>query len=263
MKAEDLLKSYGIHHWAKYKPDIPQYMKFAKDQANLILAGHKIQDIDVQFSNARASLIYLEVDDYGQLITENDSLHQTFVRSKFLFDALALYNYCIDLSWQVVYLYHGDAHFGVIQDDKYYLQATKDCDMTSLQGRLVKVNKRDGLFKHIDDFFNEPLTEEVREAYNYIKHRGTYYIEGLGLNESVLPIGLPGDVEMKMLKRRTMDLEEWKEKLIKFDLSFIKYFEAIIKALMPEDFTDNSVGLNTVLETAISFEDWGNQKKDK
>lgn len=259
MKAKDLIEIHNIQHWRKYRPDISQYVKFAQEHANFILAGHKIEDVCTQFSLARASLLYLEVDDYGKLISKNDDIHLKYIRSKFLFDALALYNYCIDLSWQVLYLYHGDAHFGVVQNEKYYLQATKDCDKESLRGRLVILAKRDKLYDYVLDFFNAPLTKEVREAYNYIKHRGTFHIEGLGLNESAVPIGMAG-TKLKMLSRKSINLEEWKEKLIQFDLSFVSYFDDIINTLIPEEYLETTVSLKTLVNTALELRDWESNK---
>ncbi|WP_342537949.1 hypothetical protein MKY15_15665 [Sporosarcina sp. FSL K6-1540] len=262
MKAHDLSDIHNVEHWREYTPDMKQYIEFAKEDANLILAGHKIQDVYIQFKMARASLMYLEIDNYGQLIAENDEFHLTFIRSKFLFDALALYNYCIDLSWQVLYLYHGDAHFGVIQDEDYYIQATADCNLENLQGRLVKIAKRDGLFKYINDFFISTPTSEIRSAYNYIKHRGTFHIEGLGLNDDAIPIDMAG-YKLKMLNRKSINIEEWKQKLIQFDISFVKYFEDIIFTLMPKNFTGNSVSINSMIVTALELGDWEKKKLEE
>lgn len=262
MNAEELLENYNIEHWRKYAPELKQYIEFGKENANIILAGYKIQDVYTQFSMARASLLYLEVEDYGQLISGNDDTHLTFIKSKFLFDALALYNYCIDLSWQVLYLYHGDAHFGVIQDDKYYLQSSSDCNLETLQGRLVKIAKKNVLFKHVNDFFNTSLTSELRESYNYIKHRGTFHIEGLGLNDTHIPIDMDG-FKMKMLNRRSIKIDEFKEKLIQFDISFIKYFESIIESLIPEDYVGTSISFETLINTALNLSSWEKERQDK
>ncbi|QDZ88690.1 hypothetical protein [Priestia megaterium] len=263
MKADDLLKKHSVHHWAKYSPHMPQYTKYARDNANVILAGHKIDDVYTQFCNARASLIFMEVDDYGQIIEKPNDINLKFIRSKFLFDALALYNYCIDLSWQVLYLYYGDAHVGITQDEEYYLQATKDCNMESLEVRL-SIAKRDGVYNHVRGFMDRDLTHELRKSYNYIKHRGTYHIEGLGLNDDVLPIGLGEDLQIKMLNRQTLHLDEFKEKLIQFDISFVKYFEDIIYTLMPEEFIETSMGLEDMLQMARTVERWNKkQQPDK
>jgi len=260
LKAEDLLENYPVHHWAKYMPHMPQYTKYAKDNANVILAGHKIDDVYNQFCHARASLIFMEVDDYGKIIEKNNDINLKFIRSKFLFDALALYNYCIDLSWQVLYLYYGDAHIGITQDNKYYLQATQDCNMDNLQVRLA-IAKRDGIYKHVREFMDTELTHELRKSYNYIKHRGTYHIEGLGLNDDTLPIGLDGNMQIKMLNRQTISLDDLKEKLINFDIAFVKYFEDIIYTLMPEDFIEKTMGLEDMLQMARSVEVWNKKKQ--
>lgn len=250
-----------IEHWRDFFPNITQYLKYSHDQAHLLLASHKIEDIHTQLKMARASLIYLEVENYGQLIGKHDTTHLTFIRSKFLFDALSLYNYCIDLSWQMVYLYHGDAHFGVVQFEEYYLQASKDCNYESLQGRLVKVNKKKSLFEKINSFFNDDLTKEVRQTYNYIKHRGTYHIEGLGVNQDSVPIDLNGH-KLKMIKRKSISIDQEKEKLIQFDTFFTRYFEEILSTLMPKEFKNSTISLETLLNTAESLREWERNQND-
>ncbi|MCY9014397.1 hypothetical protein [Bacillus inaquosorum] len=262
MNANDLNKKHNIDHWYKYRPGISQYVKYAQDNAHLIAAGHKIEDVYTQFKLARASIMYLEVNDYGKLIFKKDDVHMKYIRSKFLFDALALYNYCIDLSWQVLYLYHGDSHFGVVQDEKYYLQATKDCDQESLKGRLVLIAKRKEIYDYVMNFFNEPLTKEIREAYNYIKHRGTFHIEGLGLNENVVPIGMDG-TQLKMINRRSINIEDWKNKLIQFDISFINYFDDIIATLMPIEYQETTLSIETLFNTTLGLNDWENKNENK
>lgn len=81
LKVEELYVNYDVSHWQKYRPWEPQYVKFLPHE---ILAGFKIEDVYYQLSNARASLSFMEVQDYGQLIRLNDDVHLQYVRSKFL-----------------------------------------------------------------------------------------------------------------------------------------------------------------------------------
>lgn len=260
MKTHEILKTYDVGHWLKFLPSPIHYLKYSKDNANLILAAHKIQDVYIQFTSARASLIYLEIEDYGGLIGENDDFHFAYIRSKFLFDALALYNYCIDLSWQVLYLYYGDTHFGAIQDENNYLRVTRKCDFKNLEKLLVKTAEGRKLFKSINIYWTEPLTEEIREAYNYTKHRGTFHIEGLGINDDSSIINGDG-YKLKMISRKSITIEEWKQKLIEFDISFVKYFEDNIISLMPKDFTETSVSFEKMFNTAHELEEWERNRK--
>lgn len=250
----------NIEHWIEYRPDQAQYINFSGEHANLILAGHKIEDVHRQFQMARTSLKSIEIDDFGQLIEKNNDIALKLIRSKFLFDALALYNYCIDLSWQMVYLYHGDAHIGTIQDEKYYIKATKKCTHYSLEKRLIKVKKKESLINHIKKFNEHILTKEIREAYNYMKHRGTFHVEGLDSNKDKLPFVFNGH-EPKMLNRRTINIEEWKIKLIHFDKNFYHYFESIINDLMPDEYLDRKVSWEDLMNATQKLTDFENEQK--
>lgn len=214
-----------------------------------ILAGIKIGDIYEQFSLARASLIYLDVENYGQLISKHDEVHLLMIRSKFLFEALALYNYLIDLSWQFLYLVCGDAYKGVVFNEKYYLQSLKECDAESLEGRLVKICGLTELYNKTTNFFKEPLTREIREAYNYIKHRGTYQIEGLGLNDTHAGITMDSKT-IPFITRRTMNLSDFTEKLIEFDDNYFKYFSDLIAETMPQNYLSKNQ-IETMMQLGI------------
>lgn len=68
-----------------------------------------------------------------------------------------------------------------------------------------------------------------------MKHRGTYYINGLGMNDKSLGIVVSG-VNPIMLTREELDINEWKKTLIGFDNSFVGYFEYIMGYILPADF---------------------------
>lgn len=253
MKANQLIHRYDINSWRKYRPFEPQYAKFSPHE---ILAGFKIEDICIQYGNARASLLCMEVDDYGRLIASHDKLHFVYIRSKFLFDSLANYNYCIDLSWQFLYLYYGYNDYGMIQDRGRYENETKECNKENLRYRLVGLAKEQEKFDYIMSFLEIPLTKEIRSAYNYIKHRGTYHIEGLGINnDECFPMDFNGN-KLRMITRKTIDIDEWKEKLVEFDISFYKYFDKLIKQIMPVEFPDGTFYLDDLVKLSRKIDNW-------
>jgi hypothetical protein len=231
MHVEDLYKNFDFHHWREYDPWDAHYVKY---YPHIILAAHKIGDVYEAFSNGRAFLSYLEVDNYGELISEHDNLHLTFIRSRLLQSALFFYNSCIDLSWQVLWLYHGESKYRYFEEPQYYYEITKECNRESLKIRLHLAMK-DYINKHIDIFMGLENTVKVRSLYNYLKHRGTVFTEGLGRNASHLMGAVDGQ-KFKMITRENFDLSEWKARFIEFDIKFFEYFNQIIDWIMPRDF---------------------------
>lgn len=256
MEVSELREKYNIEHWKDYSPWIIQYSKYLP---NVICSSVKIEDVYFQLCNARVSIDYMDLDNYGQLIGKNDYVHTQFIRSKFLFDALAYYNYCIDLSWQVLYFYFGDNDYGLLQDKNRFERTSKECNEGSLR-LLLWFHKQNKLSDFVFTFFNSTHTKEIREMYNYLKHRGTFFIDGLGLNDEVLPIGLDGS-RLRMINRREVDLNQWKENLIYFDTTFFNYFNVLIHWIMPRDFTTNSASISDQLGLMYRLKEWEKQQE--
>jgi hypothetical protein len=250
MNSNILEKVEDIEGWLKYSPGIPQYSKFLP---NVICAGVKVADVYHTIRHARASLIYMDLEDYGQTIAENDYTHVQYIKSKFFFDALAYYNYSIDLSWQVLFLYYGDEDYGMLQDKFRYEQDIKKCRMATLEKRLERKGQNE-LLEYVNSFLNLPLTDSVRDEYNYLKHRGTYYIDGLGENDEYFPFGLAGS-RLKMINRREIDLESWKGKMIEYDKSFVNYFNEIVK-IMPQDYVSSKLDLLEIASLSSRLKEW-------
>lgn len=143
----------------------------------------------------------------------------------------------------------------MIQDGTRYTNATKECDLPSLKFRMVGLAHRSDQYNFVVSYFNSPLTVEIRGAYNYIKHRGTFYIDGLGMNDDRVPFALDGSI-LHMVNREKIDLEQWKEKLIEFDVSFYNYFGTIINAIMPPNFTETSCDLSDIVNTMFRLKEW-------
>lgn len=256
MDVAELREKYDIINWLDYNPWIVQYSKYLP---NVIAASVKIVDVYYQISNARVSLDYMDVDNYGLLIVKDDYLHTQFIKSKFLFDSLAYYNYSIDLSWQVLYFFFGDNDYGVLQDKKKYEQLSKECNEPNLRLQLW-FHKQHKLSKYVFEFFNDKQTKEIREEYNYLKHRGTFFIDGLGENDEYLPIGLDGS-RLRMINRKEVNLTEWKKKLICFDIMFHDYFNNLIRWIIPRDYTDKNMGLAEQIGLMYRLKAWEKEQE--
>lgn len=256
MEVRDLYNKYSTSSWLNFGDSYLHYGKYAEDNANLILTGHKIQDVYYQVSNARTSLIFLEKQNYTEMSIEESQLTTVFIKAKFLFDAMANYNYCIDLSWQALYLYHGNKSFDVLQTE-YYQKEIKEFRFHKLEKRL---DKSSPLFKAVKNFLNDPLISEIRTLYNRVKHAGSIHVEGLGINDDSL-LRKEGDYELRVLSRKEVNIEEMKQKLINFDILFYQYFNNTVIPLMPKDF--NEAVSNIIVGTTIkNFSEWA-KAKDK
>ncbi|WP_124051457.1 hypothetical protein [Priestia endophytica] len=250
-----MFNKYNVDNWEWYKPSISQYTRYFPYE---LAAGLKIEDVYMQIKNARSSLLFTQYDSYKPFVTEDNDITSTYLKSKFLFDALANYNYCIDLSWQFLYIYYGNNDYSIIQDNKVYERETKECNKESLRYRMVGLAKEREKFDYVMHFLNIPLTKEVRNAYNYIKHRGTYHIKGLGIQgDDRFPTVFSGAVPtLKIITREIIDLDEWGSKLTNFDISFYQYFEKLVQELMPCDFTDGTVIIKNLPLISERLEQW-------
>lgn len=243
--AKKLVSEYfkDIHHWINYAPQEAQYYNY---DPHIVASSMKIEDTYQAFCLARASLSYMDVNNFGELISQNDIVHKTYIKSLFIQNALIYYNICIDLSWQVVWLYYGPSTLDLIYDKQFYSNSIKSCNLESLRYRLA-LAKQKKFYYVIEAFFTDSLTEKIREAYNYIKHRGTLYFENLGNNYKTLAITV-NDFTPSMLYRDKFNMEEWIDNLIEFDDKFVNYFEDIINFIIPKGYT------NTKFDFAAPFD---------
>jgi hypothetical protein len=232
---QDLYNHYSVDHWFELEPWDPHYVNF---DPNLIYAAHKIGDVYFAFSSGRSYLSDFDCDNFGQLIAEHNDLHLKYIRSKFIQSALSYYNYAIDLSWQVVWFYLGDNSYLFMENQDYYGKYSGLCTNPNLL-ELVKMRNREDFRLHVNAFNSNPLSGEVRQLYNYVKHRGSLYTKDLGRQYNRMMMGYrQGDEEFtpSMITRKEFDLNEWKEKLIQFDQLFYYYFEQLIYLIIPQNY---------------------------
>lgn len=231
-----------IPDWLKYAPHEPQYAKFPM---NVVVAAKKIEDVYHAFGYARSSLAFMDCDDYGQVVPKDDQVSMTFFRSMLAVNALSFYNYAIDLSWQVIWLFYENDNLDLVYDDRVYRETVGRCNLETLRLRLWLA--RD--FKahdHLVSFFESKLVKEVRRKYNYIKHRGMFHFPGLGENYDSLMFSLNG-VSPKVIKREEFDLADWVATLIQFDNEFINYFNHIISFVIPSGYLNKSLDIGDML----------------
>lgn len=233
---EDIIfdKVPNIHHWYDYGPEEHHYCLYSH---NLLMACHKIEDVYRTMGLARICLENIRAEDFGELIDGNDPLSKALMRSTFINNSISYYNYCIDLSWQVLWLYYNPSEIEYsIHKREDYLKATKDCTLEGLKLALT-LAKQNKLSTYVESFFTRDTTKCIREKYNYIKHRGVYHIDGLGENYKQSVMNYNG-FRLPLLYREELNLDNIMDELIEFDKSFVEYFEIIISSIVPKDYLE-------------------------
>ncbi|MEC0183115.1 hypothetical protein P4H61_16640 [Paenibacillus peoriae] len=244
----DLSSKYSIQHWGEFRPKIPQYTKYSP---NVILTALKIEDVFSQINNARLSLFLTSIDDYGPKIVLKSDHGLKRIRSKFLFDSLAYYNYAVDLSWQTLFLFYGSDSYEILLNKEKYYKALRDCTQENVNYYLRLSGDHKSHFV-LNKFFSDSLTRELREAYNYIKHRGTFDVDEQ-ISVHRFPLEIFG-LEMRMATREVINLEDWQSKLRNFDIMFYNYFNSII-SIMPNDFKNDTATIGDILNFLEKFSD--------
>ncbi len=234
---EDVFKMVeDVERWFYYDPGEDLFHLY---KGNVLMALHKIQDVYHTLNFARLSLDSLRAENLGDLIDEDaNGVGKAVIKYMFMNNSISYYNYCIDLSWQVLWLYYNpEMNKYSIHSREDYLKSTKDCTLGELKYPL-SLAKQEKLYDSVAEFFNSETTSRIRTKYNYIKHRGVYHIDGMGENYKTSMMSYSGR-HLPLLYREELDLEEMKSFLIEFDKSFVEYFEMIIAHVVPIDIKEN------------------------
>lgn len=227
-------KVKDVLNWHEYAPKEKHYHMYSHD---LLLACHKIEDVCQTLCLARICLEDLSAKNFGELIDEHNELSITLMKYIFLNSSISYYNYCIDLSWQVLWIYYNPLEIKYLAHDReYYEKSTKECTLEGTKYRLALAQEKK-IIPLIDDFFGRENTKYIRQKYNYTKHRGVYHIDGLGMNYKQSMISYSG-INLPLIHREELDVNEMIDNLIKFDNSFVQYFETIISYIVPKDFKE-------------------------
>lgn len=247
---DNLYETHDIHFWRDYFPEEQHYVVY---DPHIIYSTFKIEDVYHSIANARTNLSFYQVENYGEMISQHDEIHLTFVRSRFLANSLAYYNYAIDLSWQVLWFYWGDSSYLFMEDNDLYEKYAGLCSIKSLN-ELLRRYSDDSIREYINSFFQNDLTQEIRRSYNYIKHRGIMHTPELDVQYTNSLIAIRTDLSQdeeysfSLLTKRTFELQEWSLKLIEFDKIFHSYFREIIQHVTPENFSECKPDLREVGE---------------
>lgn len=225
-----------VYRWFDYDPGEELFHVY---EANVLMALHKIQDVYNTLCFARMSLDNLRARNFGELIDNGgNGVGRAVMQYMFMNNSISYYNYCIDLSWQVLWLYYNpEINNYSVHSREDYISSTRNCTLEALEYPL-NLAKQEKLYERVLEFFNKETTSRIRTRYNYIKHRGVYHIDGMGENYKESLMSYDGR-HLPLLYREELDLEEMKDFLVEFDKSFVEYFEMIIGHVVPINFREN------------------------
>lgn len=254
-----------IHDWLGYAPQEAQYARY---KTNIIFAGIKISDLYASLCTARSNLYYYELRDYGDM-SSKDAVSILYTKSGFIENALIYYNISVDLFWQILWVYYDNTISDKLATDALYQESIKDCNYQELLLGLT-LCKDIKMREMIKDFFDKnSFYLAIRPLYNYLKHRGTYYIDGLGLNDKKAMFNLKleakffenhnlpviDELEIPLVPRKELDLENTAQLLEEFDKSFVSYCEYIFNILMPSDYLNKSCSLTQIMQYPLNHFD--------
>ncbi len=258
MDYDAIINDESFFKWDKYAPLDVQYFKYAESNPSIIAAGHKIYDVFIGFYNARASLMFADSKDFGDMAGDSDA-SRLYTKCHLLQNALIEYAICLDLSWQVVWAYIQPSSLEYLMEQKYK-DMEKECSRDSVLAQLncivaqngYGVSEAQAILDTIKNFDNDETTLKLRSIYNKIKHQGTIYYEGLGANFDHLSIAIDGKA-LQMLHRDSYGVDEIKDLLYSYHVSFQKYMNNLIQIIMPDGYLDSEMNLVDALNAAMKM----------
>lgn len=244
-----LREDSDFHKWHKYAPLDTQYIKYAESNPSVITVGHKIDDVYQAYANARASFMFANSDNFGD-ISDPTELSRLYTKTHFLTNALIEYAICLDISWQVVWAYIQPASLEYLMKQKYK-DMEKECTRDSVLAQLKCIISQNGfgvsvaqnLLDVVNGFDNDGDTLKLRSIYNGIKHQGIIHYEGLGANFTEISISLKGKMP-PMLHRKSYSVDEIEELMFAYHKKFKIYMDTLIGIMIPDGYLDTTVKLD-------------------
>lgn len=262
MDYQYLRNDNGFHEWGKYEPIDSEYVKYAENEPYVISSAHKIGDVYHTFSNARQSFMAAGYENYGDLCS-NDDISKTYMKTHFLLHALIEYAICLDLSWQVIWAYIQPASLEYLLNDGYK-KMENECNRENLHAQLdcaisQKNMKAEKIKQIMDDFDSDEDIIKLRTIYNSLKHRGIIHFEGLGENFKTMMSRVKGK-EIRILSRTEYTIEEVEMMLMTYHKKFQKYFNLLIKEIIPNDYLNRRVRVIDFINASMKM---SSVQKDK
>lgn len=240
-------KLNDIHYFLDYSADESNY---GLQNHNILYCAHKLNDIYSIYCIARANLHYLDNEDFGDFA--RDDLSIEFVKVQLVMNALHYYNILIDFSWQLIWFSIRNDLNSKILTPKVYNDVAKDCNYEKLRYELTLLRDfkmRDCI---LSNFFSQKIVQDIREKWNFLKHRGTFYFKKLGMNPSQMKISFDG-MNIPIVNRIEIDKDDLRDTLIEFDNMYYKYITHIMDLIFPKDFLENRDFMNSTINYCMNY----------
>lgn len=254
MDAKDLI----LPDWEKYRPVPLDY--YSNIDRQDLLCRFKLAQIYQNFCLARMNCIFSNKNtDYGEL--DSEGKNKEWLEKMFIQNAIVYYNFCIDLSWQMVFFYcvsKSDEDFNITEEKISEIEnnVTFDSLHELLKFQLSIQNQNNELQKLLDlvtEFWTKNLPENFRQDYNYIKHRGTLDIFGISKKENKYPFKFEEHkINITVPDFKTLDVSQYTETLKSFHQLFYKYIESLIEIIVEPNFKPSKYNTKELLENILN-----------
>lgn len=250
----------NYHDWAKYAPKETQAHK---KPTHIDLAAFKIGDVYTAFCHAKLNN---DCYEYISQMKDISGKTQLFLRTSFLQNVIFYLNSCIDYFWQMLYaycqkdeqkLYEHNEHEKISEQESLTTEIDNLIAYGQSLGEDVKIVS--DIKKEIDILITKT---QIRQIFNYLKHRGQYAISGLGDNSKsayeklgICVMFQPSNSNTpyvcppkKLLYREELDLDKTHQNILKFMSEFADKFDKLIKTVIPEDYIcRKQTGIDSIL----------------
>ena len=242
-------KVKDIQYFLDYRADESNYGLYPQ---NILYCAHKLNDLYSIYCIARANLEYINNQDFGDFARDYISIK--FVKTQLIMNALNYYNFLIDFSWQLIWFSIRSDLNDRLMTSKIYNDVAKECNYEVLRYNLTLLQDYKTRDYILRDFFKNDLVQEIREKWNFLKHRGSFYFEGLGENPEIMMFTF-NNLRVPIVNRQTLDIDEYVEKLIKFDNQYYTYITHIVSIIFPNNFIQNRNFLNSSVNYLMEYKE--------
>ncbi len=238
-----------IHFLTQYRADESNYGFY---EPNIIYSCHKLNEVYLTYAIARMNLLFIANEDYGDFAFDETS--KKFLKPQFLMNSLHHYNILIDLSWQLLWFYIRVDLNHRLPTAEVYENEAKFCNFEVLSYYLTLGKKYKLRDYFLRGFFERTATKNIREKWNYSKHRGIFHFGGMGMNSTQMNIILNGNVA-PVVSKKELKIEDTALQLLEFDYLFYQYLQDLIRIIFPANFLSNKNFMTSIIQYEMRWRD--------
>lgn len=236
-----------IHFMNDYQIDETNYGFY---EPNIIYSCNKLNDIYMTYALARMNLLFTVNKNFGDFAT--DELSEKFLRPQLLMNSLHYYNILIDLSWQLIWFYIRTDLNEKLPTSEIYEKEARECNYEILSYYLVLKKENKLRTSYLKQFFENNITKDIRELWNYSKHRGIFHFDGMGKNSSKMNMNF-NNMIIPIVARKELQIKVLTNQLLEFDVKYHKYLTDLVTLFFPKNFTTNFDFLNSTLQYGMNW----------